>query len=194
MKLIDNNLRSFYVKGKLPQWASWLIGIALFSLAWFAVSVWARHAALVDLAKYTDNWTPDGILQQETNYSCVPAALVMLLDDEGIDTTTLDVAGFAGTDIRGTSGGGVIKVGDRFGFDVIHQRMTFDKFLSQDLPAIIIFKYNGIRHAAYITRLTDLNLIRVKDSIQGLLIFQKDEADDYFEAENWDLYLFRRRE
>ncbi len=192
MKLIDNSLKSFQVKGKLPQWAVWCIALALFGLAWLSVDVWARAAAMNDLAQYTDRWNPDGTLQQETNYTCVPASIVMLLKDQGVQTTTYEVATIAGTDIRGTSGSGIIKAGEKYGFEVLNKRMDFDEFFAGNLPAIVIFRYSGIRHAAYIKAMPEFGLIEVKDPIQGLLHFYKDGAADYFGGETWNCYLFSR--
>ena len=190
MKLIDNNLKSFQVTGRLPQWAIWLIAVALFGLTWLGVGVWARAAAMRDLATHTDHWDDSGILQQETNYTCVPASIVMLLKDAGIDSTTYEAATVAGTDIRGTDGGGIIQAGEHFGFDVIHERMDFDEFMARGLPAIVILKYNGIPHAAYVLPIEEMGAVEVKDPIQGLLHFYKDGADEYFGMERWDVYLF----
>jgi len=192
MKLIDNNLKSFYVKGRLPQWAIWLIAALLFCLAWLAVSVLSRQAALTELAKHTDNWDDSGILEQETPYTCVPAAMTMLLEEQGIDTTTYEMAVCTGTDTRGTDGGGVIRGGRQFGFNVEHVKLGFDEFMERGLPGIIIFRYKGIRHAAYILPMNDVGYIQVKDSIQGLLNFEKDGADNYFKSPEWDVYLFEK--
>jgi len=194
MRLIDNSLKSFYIRGRLPQWAVWSIAAALFALAWLGVSVWARAAALRDLAQHTDHWNPDGILQQETNYTCVPASIVMLLKDHGVDTTTLEVATISGTDVRGTSGGGIVETGRHFGFNVSHEFLDFDEFLSRGRPAVVVFRYNGIRHAAYVWPILSLGLIEVKDPVQGLLHFQKDGASEYFGRDRWDCYLFSRSE
>ncbi len=192
MKLIDNSLKSFYVKGKLPQWAIWMIGVALFAAAWFGVAVWARASALNALSKHIDNWDDSGILEQETSYTCVPASIVMLLKDHGIDTTTYEIAVISGTDTRGTGGNGIIKTGEHFRFNVTHEHLAFDEFFERGLPAIVIFRYKGIRHAAYVSPMPDVGYIEVKDSIQGLLHFKKEGADDYFGGEKWDVYLFER--
>jgi len=192
MKLIDNNLRSFYVKGKLPQWAIWLFAAVLFCIAWYLVSVCARAAALAELKKHTDHWDDSGILNQETSYTCVPASMTMLMKDQGIDTTTYDMAVATGTDIRGTDGGGIVRGGREYGFEVEHIKLGFDEFMERDLPGIVIFSYKKIRHAAYILPMRDVGYIQVKDSIQGLLHFEKDGANDYFESEEWDVYLFKK--
>jgi len=190
MKLIDNNLKSFYVNGRLPQWAIWSFAAVLFCLAWYIVAIWARHAALAELSKYTDTWDDAGILEQETNYTCVPASMVMLLKDQGIDTTTYDAAVATGTDIRGTGGSGIIRAGKQFGFTVEHVHIGFYEFKDRGLPGIVIFRSKGIRHAAYVLPLTDVGYIQVKDPVQGLLHFGKGGADEYFEKSTWDVFLF----
>ncbi len=192
MSIVDNNLKSFHVKGNLPQWAVWCIALVLFMAAWSGVSVWARATALRDLQKYEDQWGDDGILEQPTDYTCVPAAIVMLLTEQGFSPTLYEIADISGTDIRGTGGRGIIKTGEYFGFNVTHEHLTFDEFMETGLPAIIIFRYKQIRHAAYISQIKGYDLVRVKDSVQGLLHFERDGANDYFDGETLDCYLFER--
>jgi len=188
--LIDNKLKSFQVRGKLPQWAIWLIAVALFTLAWTGVGIWSRHTALTDLAKHTDSWEEGGVLFQPTDYSCVPASVAMLLRDFGIDITLLESATYCGTDTFGTSGSGIKRTGRRFGFDVTRVKMEFDEFLQDGRPGIILFRKGGTPHAAYIKPLVDEGLIEMKDPVQGLLWFEKLYADEYFGSERWEIYLF----
>ena len=191
MKLIDNNLRSFQIKGRLPQWAYWVIAAALFGIAWLGVAIWARQAALKDLAGRQDSWTADGILEQTTNYTCVPSAIVMLLKDQGISTTTYEVAVLAGTDIRGTDGHGIIKAGEHFGFLVERKLMTSEEFLRASRPGIVAFRRTGTRHAAYV-KPADPGLIEMKDSVDGLMLFDAQTANEWFGRRRWEVYLFER--
>jgi ABC-type bacteriocin/lantibiotic exporter with double-glycine peptidase domain len=147
---------------------------------------------LRDLKQYQDIWTREGILNQPTDYSCVPAAITMLLTEQGFSPTLYEIAEMSGTDTRGTSGSGIIKSGKNYGFDVIHRRLTFDEFMGIGLPGIIMFKHQGLKHAAYISVVREFNLLRVKDSVQGLLHFERDGANEYFGGEIWDCYLFKR--
>ena len=78
MKLIDNKLKSFQIKGRLPQSAYWIIMPLVFAIGWIGVGMWARSVALRDLKATPDQWTDDGILSEQTDYTCVPASIVML--------------------------------------------------------------------------------------------------------------------
>ncbi|MCX6645390.1 MAG: cysteine peptidase family C39 domain-containing protein, partial [bacterium] len=168
------------------------IALVLFGCAWIGVGIFARSSAMNDLRDYQDSWTDDGILLQPNDYSCVPAAITMLLTEHGVRATLYEVADVAGTDIFGTEGSGVTKAGNHYGFNVNHENLTFDQFMQTGLPGIIIFKSKGDRHAAYISQDSQLNLLRVKDPVQGLLNFETDGANDYFEGSVWDCYIFSR--
>jgi hypothetical protein len=191
--LINNNLKSFQVPGRLPQWAYWVVAAVLFGIVWQCVGLWARWAALNDLKDRVDIWNQDGTLQQQTNYTCVPSAIVMLLKDYGIDTTTYDIAVISDTDIRGTSGSGIIATAKHFGFVPPYREiLTFDEFVAKQTPALIIFRRHGVRHAAYLKLTPDPLIIEVKDSVDGLLMFDISMANDWFGADKWDIYLFKR--
>jgi hypothetical protein len=190
MKLIDNSLKSFQVKGRLPQWAYWLIGVIVFASGWYGVGRWARWVALNDLASNQDHWSADGVLEQDTDYTCVPASIVMLLKDKGIDTTTYDVAVVAGTDIFGTDGSGIIEAARHFGLHARREMMTFDDFMSAGLPGILEFRYKGTKHAAYILPVPQLDMMQMKDPVDGLLYFDKPTAAEHFGSDRWEVYLF----
>ncbi len=194
MKLIDNSLKSFRVAGRLPQWMVWGIAVALFFVAWSGVGIWARWSAMRELSAHTDKWSEDGVLEQETSYSCVPVSIVMLLRVAGISSTTFEVAKIAGTDIHGTAAGGIIRAGRHFGFDVERRIIGFDEFIEEGKPAIVEFRYRGIRHAALVTPVPDVGAIDVKDPVQGHLMFWKEGADDYFGSDRWVCFLFERAE
>jgi hypothetical protein len=103
------------------------------------------------------------------------------------------VAKVAGTDIRGTSATGIVKAGEHFGFKVEHRVMGFNEFFNTNLPTIIEFRYNGIKHAAFAQVWPEQNVIEVKDPVQGLLYFNKETADEYFGSEEWQCFLFERQ-
>lgn len=192
MSIVDNSLKSFYVKGKYPQWIAWSVAVFLFAGAWMGVGAVARSSAMRDLRLHQDQWTEDGILVQPTDYSCVPAAIVMLLTEQGFKPSLLEIAEITGTDLRGTNPWGISKAGNFYGFDVIHKRMTFEEFMASGSPAIAVFRYKGIRHAAYISQIREYNILRVKDPVQGLLHFEEDGANEYFDGDLWDCYIFER--
>lgn len=192
MSIVDNSLKSFSVKSTLPQWILWCIAIVLFTSIWITVGAIARSSALRDLKDYRDTWTEDGILIQPTDYACVPAAIVMLLTEQGFSPTLYEIADLSGTDIRGTGSSGIIRAGNYFGFEVSHERVTFEQFMEMGSPGIIIFSSKGARHAAFISAIRDYNILRVKDPVQGLLHFEPDGANDYFEGDLWDCFIFRR--
>ncbi|MFH1676659.1 MAG: cysteine peptidase family C39 domain-containing protein, partial [bacterium] len=178
MSLIDNKLKSFRVAGNIPQWLVWIIAVCLFGIVWTAVGMWARSTALRDLKLTPDRWDENGVLMQETNYTCVPVSIVMLLREYGVETNTYDVALVAGTDIFGTSGAGIIRAGRHFGFDVTDKKMTFMEFTENGESGIIQFRSNKIKHAAFIKPVSGSQMIEVKDPSQGLLFFDKDGAID----------------
>ena len=192
MRLLDNNLKSFQVVGKLPQWAYWVVGGILFYAAWTGVGIWARWSALNQLRDSKDSWTSDGILEQATDFTCVPSSIVMLLRDEGINTTTYEVAIVADTDIRGTDGSGIVKAAGHFGFHTRKSKLTFDQFMSSNLPGILIFRRHGTKHAAYILPSVDPGLMMAKDPVDGILYFSKDDANEWFGSDMWEVYLFER--
>lgn len=190
MKLIDNSLSSFRIKGNLPQWGYWTIALVLFCLAWLAVMQYARWLAIRDLALTGDSWSDDGVLIQTTNYTCVPAALVMLLKDFGINVSTKDIAKEAGTDIFGTSAAGIFRVGKKYGFKVIRQKMDFSRFADTRLPGIILFRSKGIKHAAYLKYNKEFGVLEVKDPVDGLLKLNEQDAIKHFGNQRWEVFLF----
>ena len=167
MKLIDNSLPSFRVTGKLPQWAYWSIAAVFFALSWFGVNGWARAYALHDLSNRVDEWSDEGVLIQETNYTCVPSSLVMLLKNREINITTLDATRVAGTSFFGTDGSGIIKAGKHYGFDVHNRKIGAEELLSLNEEVIVIFRYKGIMHAAAVAPIADMGMFDVRDSVEG---------------------------
>jgi hypothetical protein len=190
--LVTRRYSSFKIAGKLPQWAYWIIALAVFAVGWFGVGLWARHIAIRDLSASNDVWSPDGVLVEETDYTCVPASIVMLLKDYGYVTTTYKVALTAGTDIFGTSGSGIIKVAHEYGFSVKRTKMGFDEFLAQYSPGIIEFRVKGGKHAAYIMPITGSDQMKMMDPVDGLMFLSKSDAESHFNSTSWDTYLFTK--
>lgn len=190
MKLIDNKLQSFQVAGRIPQWIAWLIAGLLFVLAWFGVGYWARTFALNEISLTEDEWTSDGILVQETSYTCVPSSIVMLLSGRGVETNTLEVATLAGTDFFGTGSGGIFKAGRYFGFSVERKYISFNELFDLDSEVLVLFRRNGERHAATIKPVRELGVVDVRDPVQGRLYFTEEDANNYFGSEKWECYIF----
>ncbi|HEX9744690.1 MAG TPA: cysteine peptidase family C39 domain-containing protein [bacterium] len=190
MKLIDNDLKSFSVKGTLPQWAYWVIAAVFFAIAWTGVNMWARAFAMDQLSRLPDNWISEDILIQDTNYSCVPASMVMLLKSRGINTSTYEVARVSGTSFFGTGADGIIRGGRYFGFRVEKKKLGFEDVIAMDDELLVIFRYEGILHAAAVEPHRDFNTVYVRDSVEGLLVYDKEQAEDYFGSDKWTCYTF----
>jgi len=174
----------------LPAWVALLLALIVFGLFFGLTRGWLRFSAVNQVLLQNEQWNSDGVLMQGTRFTCVPASLVMLLRDQGIYTTTLDVMEIAGTNTEGTDCSQIPKVADAFGFRVRQERLGFDALMSTDLPAIATFTYEGEFHAVYARPDRRHGWLVVKDPSVGLSTIDKNNMSEYFGVEELDCYLF----
>jgi predicted double-glycine peptidase len=176
----------------LPAWANLLIFSVAFAGVYYATRTWLRVYAVNQVLIQDDKWSKDGVLMQTTRFTCVPASIVMLLKDQGIDSDTYEIVTLTKTNTEGTDPAEILAVGKHFGFSVITERMDFNRFMKRNLPAVVTFTWQNEFHAVYVRPDKEHNVLDVKDPSMGRLYFKEDQVKDYFGSDEWDCYLFEK--
>ena len=182
--------QTFVIHGKTKQWQFWLILALLLFVVYWLTSYTARYLALNDPRLEVDVVDRDGVILQTTGYSCGPASLTMLLRDKGFDVTQLMMAEAAYTGIFGTNSAAMPRVGDKYGFDVEIEYLSFNEIIDKNLPMIL----EEEEHVVYIVPDLASRILHVKDPQSGLFIMAEDDFYKYFlPKEKKKCYIFIRK-
>jgi hypothetical protein len=167
-----------------------LIVLAVFVSVYFlsreSLRVWAFNRVMYQ----TDQWDKDGVLMQGTTFTCVPASVVMLLRDQGIFSSTLDVMGMCDTNTEGTDPASIPAIGENFGFTVTKRTLGFDDLMALNLPVVAMLTYRDMYHAVYVKPDQEKGWLDVKDPSMGRLYIAKNQAEEYFGSDKWECYVF----
>ncbi len=155
--------------------------LALFAVVWFGWGAVSRSIALRNIPS-VDFIGENGLIEQDTSYTCVPAALTMFLRDKGIDTTQYEVAVLAGTDLSGTDDRGIRRAMRHFGFETAIKRMDFDEIYDYGEPLVMEERFSGILHVSYIRPGHNpfLKAVEILDPIDGYLVFTGNGFYEYY--------------
>ena len=178
---------------KISPWVPLGLIVIFGLVVWGGMRFGQRAMAVYDIWRKPMVWDADGILMQNTKWSCVPCSIVMILDDEGIESTTAEIAWISGTDLTGTASEGIIMAGNYYGFDVIETKMGFDELMDADTPAIVFFPWENYLHAVYVRPDRENNWLEVKNPAMGLYYTNKELVMNHFGSDYWDVFLFERR-
>jgi hypothetical protein len=173
--------KTFQLYGDIPRWKVAIAVVVLFSAGWYGWSVASRAIALRNIPRI-DFVGKGGVIEQDTTYTCVPAAMAMFLRDEGIETTQYEIAVLAGTDLSGTSDRGIKKALEYFGYTMVIKRMDFWEIHKYGKPLILMERHEGVLHVSYIRPYEhpDIKALEVLDPIDGYLIFGSKEFYEYY--------------
>lgn len=177
---------------RIPSWVPLLLVGLFFAVILGGTRLGVRVYVICRIWEQLENWDKDEILIQSTKFSCVPCSIVMLLKDEGIEASAARVAWIAGTDLKGTTPGGIKRVGRYYGFEVRETEMGFDELMEANLPAIVEFRHEGILHAVYVRPDPENGRLIVKNPSVGLVYTQRSDVGRHFGSDWWDVFLFEK--
>ena len=162
----------------------------IFAGVFFLTRKSLRFYAINKVLFQQDQWNKDGVLMQETRFTCVPASLVMLLKDKGITTDTFDITQLAGTNTEGTDCSVIPSIGEHFGFHVREETIGYDAIMAENLPSILTFTWQNMFHAVYAKPDKEHGWLEVKDPSVGLSTIDKKNWKEYFGTDEVDCFLF----
>ena len=173
--------RSFQLHGDTPKWKVAVAVVILFSAGWFGWGAVSRAIALRNIPR-VDFIGKHGIIEQDTSYTCVPAALTMYLRDADVETTQYEVAVLAGTNLSGTSDRGIRKSLRHFGYDVTIKRMDFWEIYRYKKPLVLEERHLGILHVSYIRPYEHpaYKAIEILDPIDGYMVVSQKGFYEYY--------------
>jgi hypothetical protein len=176
---------------KIPTWVPILLILLFFGLIWAATRYSVRGAAIYQIWRQGESWDEENVILQTTQFSCGPCAVAMLLKDDGFDDISVaKIAWISGTDLKGTNPEGIIAAGEFYGYTVREEHLDFDGLIRENKPAILYFTDRGILHAVYV-RPDPLNdRLIVKNSVLGLTFVYENGVTEYFNTDEWDVYIF----
>ena len=193
--LIDNQLQTFVIKGRLPQWVAWPL-VLLFGLGVvLGVEQYLHYYTLTEVVPETTIVDNFGVVRQSTDFTCVPAAMTTLLIHQGDQVGQRDVTSRLGTTVFGTYPWRIAPAGRHFGYQVQKDRMTFQEILAAEDPMLIYNKFEEGLHVSYIPpgrlskRLTETilegrpgELLPVMDPTDGLILLDESGFAQYFDG------------
>ncbi len=191
MKIKSTRRPASRASGKIPGWIPLLLVALFFVLVWVGTRLAVRGYVVWTIDRQGANWDSDGVLVQNTRFSCVPCSIVMLLKDRGVDAGAGEVAWISGTDTKGTSPEGIKTVGNYYGFIVDEKKMGFAELMEKNLPAVVEYTWEGTLHAVYVRPDRKNQYLVVKNPARGLTYVYENGAGQYFGSDTWDVFLFR---
>ncbi len=162
--------KTFHLYGNHKRWQVAIAAALLFLAGWFGWSGVSRALALRNIPAF-DTIDQDGVILQDTSYTCAPAALAMFFHDAGVNTSQREIAIIAGTDLSGTSDRGIRKAAEYFGYTLTIKKMDFQEIYNYAQPLILEERHGGILHVSYI-RKSDYpyaKALEILDPIDGYL-------------------------
>jgi len=191
MKIRPTKRARSQAPGKIPGWIPLVLVALFFVLVWVGTRLAVRGYVVWAIDRQGANWDSDGVLIQNTRFSCVPCSIVMLLKDQGVDAGAGEVAWISGTDTKGTSPEGIKTVGNYYGFIVEAKKMGFAELMEKNLPAVVEFTWEGTLHAVFVRPDRKNQYLVVKNPSRGLTFVYENGARQYFGSDTWDVFLFR---
>ena len=205
-KLVDNQLTTFRIHSRYPQWLLWPLVFLFLCLVLYAMERYLHWWTLTEVLPEITEVDSFGVVHQSTDYTCVPAAMTTLLRQQGVDADQRKVADLLGTTIFGTYPWCIPPAGEAFGFTVRAERLTFRDLASSPDPILIYNKFKGSLHVTYVPpgRLSDKlasvifadapgPFLPVMDPVDGLVIMDHTGYERYFgNDEPKDAYRFTR--
>ena len=171
--------RTFHLYEDIPRWKVALAAVSLFLLGWYGWESISRYLALQYIPE-TDFPDKNGIISQDTTFTCVPAAMAMFFLDEEIETTQYEIARLAGTNMSGTSDRGIRKAAKYFGYKVAIRDLSYGEIMRYARPLIIKERHEGTLHVTYVRPKTALGAMELLDPIDGYLVVRERGFYEYF--------------
>jgi hypothetical protein len=177
--------KTFQLYEDIPRWKVAIAVAVLFLAGWFGWQATSRAVALGNIPKM-DFIGPRGVIEQDTTYTCVPAALAMFFRDAGIETTQYEIAVIAGTNLSGTSDRGIRKVAERYGYALAINKLDFWEIYKYGKPLVLEERHRGVLHVSYIRPYRQLKVqaLEILDPIDGYLLLTGEGFYEYYGEPN----------
>lgn len=193
VRLVDNQLTTFRIESRHPQWRLWLLLTTWLLLVMAGVERYLHWYTLNAIIPAYTEVDAHGIVHQSTDFTCVPAALTTLLRQQGIKAEQREVTQRLGTTVFGTWPEMIPRAGRHYGFQVTRERLDFAALCAAEDPLLLHNRYAEGLHVNYIPpgRLTPQfaavlfpghpgPFLPVMDPVDGLVLLDQQGFAEYF--------------
>lgn len=195
LKIIDNELTTFKIESRHPQWRLWTMATCWLLLVMFGVERYLHWYTITQVVPSYTEVDEFGIVHQSTDFTCVPAAFTTLLRQQGVEAEQREVTDLLGTTVFGTWPIMIPRVGKHYGYRVTHERLTFEELAASEEPMLLHNHFTEGFHVSYIPpgRMSPKlagtlfpnhpgPLLPVMDPIDGLVLLDKKGFGAYFDG------------
>ncbi|MCG3150996.1 MAG: hypothetical protein GEEBNDBF_00262 [bacterium] len=195
VKLVDNQLTTFRIESRHPQWRLWGMILVWLLLVMFGVERYLHWYTLTQVIPEYTEVDEFGVVHQSTDFTCVPAAFTTLLRQQGVEAEQRSVTAALGTTVFGTYPWMIPRVGRQFGYQVTQEKLDFAALCATEDPLLLHNHFTEGFHVSYVPpgRLSpDLArrlfggksgpFLPVMDPVDGLVLMDEAGFVDYFDS------------